>query len=322
MTKPCILVIAADGLKKFVPALGAAAAIRTHHSDAHIVLLTSKTTQSFAETSPYFDEVWTTGLQGPRDLAHLWALGKRLRGQNFACVYDLDGTRLSKRIFWLMYGLKGLPLRRKTLPWSGVIRNTALGHQNAQWNAMHTTDRWATQLAAAGISGLHKPDLSWVARKVQSFNVPFRMHEPFVLISLDPGPTSTWPVQMFKDLAHALSDERQTPVFVGFNTDARDALDLSYMCEGAVNLVDKISPEDLVFLSWAATAAIGADTGILHLTAAAACHSVVIYDRTSDPALSGQRGDSVVILRRPGLSDISVDEVMSAIRKSPKMGGI
>ena len=322
MADSYILVIAADGLKKFVPALSAAAAIRTHHNDAKIILLTSKTTRSFAETSPYFDEVWTTDLQGPRDLAHLWALRKRLHERNFACVYDLDGTPLSKRIFWLMYGLKGLPLRRKTLPWSGIIKNTALSHQNAQWNAMHTTDRWATQLAAAGISGLHKPDLSWVARNVQSFEVPFRMHKPFVLISLDPGPSSAWPVDLFKNLAGALSDERQTPVFVGFNTDPRDAVDLSYLCEGAINLVNGISPEDLVFLSWAATAAIGADNGVMHLTAAAACHSVVIYDRTSDPALSGQRGDSVVILRRPHLSDISVDEIMSAIRKSPKMGGI
>ncbi len=56
--------------------------------------------------------------------------------------------------------------------------------------------------------------------------------------------------------------------------------------------------------------------------AAATCPSVVLYDDASDPTLVGQQGDNVTILRRRRLEDISVGEVVSAIRKSSKIGGI
>ena len=322
MTKTRVLVIAAEGLERFIPALGAAAAVRTHHGDAEITLLTSESTKSFAEASPYFNEIWTTNLRGNWDFARLWALRKRLREPLFDRVYDLDASAKSKRLFWLINGLQGLPLRRKRLPWSGVIKHTALAHKSAHWNAMHSADRWAAQLAAAGISGLHRPDLSWIARNVRSFDVPFRMHEPFVLISVNAGPGSSWPTHRYGELTRSLADDGLNPVLTGFNVDPDKATDLMRIYGSAVNLMNQISPEDLVFLSWAAVAAVGPDSGVMHLTAAAACHSVVIYDGTSDPALTGQRGDSVVILRRPHLEDISIGEVISAIRKSPKIGGI
>ena len=221
-----------------------------------------------------------------------------------------------------MYGLQGLPLRRRRLPWSGVIKHTALAYKNAHRDAMHSADRWAAQLAAAGISGIHRPDLSWVARKVQSFNVPFRMQEPFALVSADAGSGSSWPITRYAELTQSLADNGLIPVLAGFRVDRSRATDLARTCGAAVNLINLVSPEDLVFLSWAAVAAAGPDNGMTHLTAVAACHSVIMYDGASDPALVGQRGDSVVILRRPHLEDISVGEVMAAIRKSPKIGVI
>lgn len=322
MTKPRVLVIAAEGLRRFIPALSAAAAIRSHHQDAEITVLTAQTTSAFAEASPYFDHVWTDDLRGGWDLTRLWALRARLRAQKFERVYDLDTSSGSTRIFWLMYGLQGLPLRRRHLPWSGSIKHTALAPETRHWDAMHTLDRWASQLTAAGISGMLRPDLSWVARNVQSFNVPFRMNEPFVLVAAESGPGGPWPVFFYADLVQTLHDEGLIPVLAGFNVPPEVSADLTRACGPAVNLINQVSPEDLVFLSWAANAAMGPDSGTMHLTAAAACHSVILYDAASDPALVGQRGDSVVILRRPRLEDISAGEVIAAIRKSPKIGGI
>jgi ADP-heptose:LPS heptosyltransferase len=148
------------------------------------------------------------------------------------------------------------------------------------------------------------------------------MHEPFVLISANAGPGSSWPAHRYGDLARTLDEENFIPVLAGFDVEAGWVTDLTRTCGSAINLMNQISAEDLVFLSWAATATVGPDNGIMHLTAAAACHSVVIHDGTSDPALTGQRGDSVVILRPSHLKDISAGEIMTAIRKSPKIGGI
>ena len=60
----------------------------------------------------------------------------------------------------------------------------------------------------------------------------------------------------------------------------------------------------------------GPDNGVMHLTAAAGCPTVVLYNGASDPALVGQRGNKVTLLRRPHLGDIPVGEVAAAARKT------
>lgn len=190
--KPRLLVISTQGLKRFVPALGAMGAIRANHRNAHIVLLTDRTTSALAGTAPYFDEIWvdpTDGvLRGIGDLRRLWELRARLRTDGFDLIFDLDGTAHTTRLFWLMYGRRALPLNREGIAWSGVIPGTALSYVDPRQSAMHLVDRWAAQLKIAGIGAVLRPDMSWVARQVQSFTVPFRMTEPFVMITGAPGP--------------------------------------------------------------------------------------------------------------------------------------
>ena len=51
-----ILVIKLGALGDFIQALGPMAAIREHHKNAHITLLTTKGFQGFAEECGYFDD--------------------------------------------------------------------------------------------------------------------------------------------------------------------------------------------------------------------------------------------------------------------------
>ena len=55
---PHILVIKLAALGDFVQALGPCAAIRQHHKDARITLLTTAPFEDLARQSGYFDEVW------------------------------------------------------------------------------------------------------------------------------------------------------------------------------------------------------------------------------------------------------------------------
>ena len=57
--------------------MGAAAAIRTHHSDATIVLLTTRPYAALMRQAPYFDEIWVD--ERPRDPRGLWRLARLLR---------------------------------------------------------------------------------------------------------------------------------------------------------------------------------------------------------------------------------------------------
>lgn len=85
------------------------------------------------------------------------------------------------------------------------------------------------------------------------------------------------------------------------------------MCPSTIDLTGKATVNELVFLAWAATAAVGPDNGVMHLMAAAGCRSVVLFNGASDPALVGQRGARVTILRRPQLSEVLIGEVLASL---------
>ena len=62
-----------------------------------------------------------------------------------------------------------------------------------------------------------------------------------------------------------------------------------------------------------ADGAVGNDTGPMHIFAAQGCRTLVLYSNASDPALCAQRGDTVTILRRERLQDLSVKDVAAAL---------
>lgn len=314
-----VLIVIASGLARLVPALGAMAAIRAAHPGAHVVALTSPSTADFVCASPYADEAWPDPARGSRDIRAWRALRARLRTRDWARVYDLDADRHSGHIFWLAYGRRALRAARGAVPWSGVIPGTALAWTDPHRPRMHVCDQWARQLQAAGIPMIPPSDLSWVARRVTAFNVPFRMSEPYVLVAADPGPGGPWP--RLAAFAAQAAGEGRVPVAIGLADPDTDpgaverVAGLADACPGLVDLVGRVSVSEMVFLMWAAAGAVGADTGVMHLAAASGCRSVILYDGRSDPARAGQRGARTTILRRPRLDDIPVAEVLAALRR-------
>ena len=97
-----ILVIKLGALGDVVQALGPMAAIRAHHRQAHIVLLTSQPFADFLRASPYVDEVWVDPRPHKLNLPGLLALRARLRGGAFERVYDLQTSDRSGLYFRLM----------------------------------------------------------------------------------------------------------------------------------------------------------------------------------------------------------------------------
>lgn len=314
-----ILVIAAGGLARFVPALGAMASIRASHTGAQVILLTAPETAGFAATAPYFDDVWTDHTAQGWDIPHILNLRRRLRATPFTRVYDLDCDGHSLFLFRLMHGF--FPKNLAAIAWSGTLPGTLLSHTDLRRTAMHLADRWALQLKTAGIPATLRPDLSWVARHVKSFTLPFRMTDPFVLVAATPGPGGTnWTPAQYGELATALGAEGQRPVLVDHRPRPDIAEQMTAHNPATIDLSGKGNLNELILLAWAATAAVGPDNGIMHLVAVAGCKSVVLYDQASDPALVGQRGSAVTILRRLRLGDIPVGEVIAAALKGRPAG--
>lgn len=307
-----ILVILTSDLSRLVPALGALAAIRASHGGARIVALTAEDLAEFVRTSPYADEVWEDGTRKSRNLKRWRDLRTRLRTRTWTRVYDLDCDRHSTHLFWLIYGRRALSAARAALPWSGAIPGTALAWTDPHRPQMHVRDQLSYQLRVAGIPVVPAPELSWVARRVTAFNVPFRMNEPYIIVAVEPGAGGPWP--RLAEFARLAATESRVLVAVGLSRP--EDFDLVIKgCPGMVDLVGKATLNELVFMAWAAAGALGANNGLMHLIAGAGCRSVVLYDAHSDPALEGQRGTRVTILRRPHLGGIPAAEVLAALKR-------
>ena len=300
-----ILVIKLAALGDFAQACGPFAAIRRHHADAHITLLTTRPFAAFAAASGWFDEVRIDDRPKTLQVKAWLELRRSLREGRFTRVYDLQTSDRSAFYFRSMG-----PGRRPE--WSGIVRGCSHPHANPRRDFMHTIERQAEQLQMAGIDDVPPPDLSWVEADIGRFGIEGR----FAL--LVPGgaahrPAKRWPAERYGDLARRLLDRGLRPVLLGTAGEAEILAAIAAACPGALDLTGATDLSDIVALARIATVAVGNDNGPMHLIAIAGCPSVVLYSRESDPALCAQRGPAVTILRRERLAELSVDEVMGAL---------
>lgn len=299
------LVIKLGALGDFVQALGPFAAIRHHHRDARVTLLTTAPFRDFAQASGYFDDVWDFGRPAAANVVGWLRLRRRLRDGNFARAYDLqtsDRSSFYYRLFW-----PGLYPE-----WSGIASGCSHPHANPDRDRMHTVERQAEQLSVAGIAKVPPADLSWADADLGRFRLPER------LALLAPGgaahrPGKRWPVENYGALARALNDRGLTPVLIGAKAEVEIMAAVRGHCRDAVDLSGHTNLVDLAALGRRAAAAVGNDTGPMHLIAGVGCRSVVLYSDDSDPALCGQRGPAVTILRRQPLAALAVSEVLGAL---------
>ncbi len=300
-----ILVIKLGALGDFVQAMGPAAAIRAHHPDVAITLLTTATFAELARRAPYFDEVWID--ERPRLLAlrGLLELRRRLRGAGFARIYDLQTSGRSSAYFHLM-GPGARP------EWSGIARGASHPHDNPRRNSMHTIERQSDQLRRAGIAAVPSADLSWAAGDVARFSLP----ERFVV--LVPGgaahrPAKRWPVAFYGELAALIAAREATPLVIGGKQEAPLGAAIAAHCPAVRDLTGQTAFTDLVGLGRSALRAVGNDTGPMHLLVAAGSPATVLFSAASDPALTAPRGNGVTVLQRPDLADLAVAEVAATL---------
>jgi len=297
-----ILVIKLGALGDFVQAFGPFAAIRVHHPDAEITLLTTRPFAEMAVASPWFDHVWVD------DKPRLWQLGKvaalraKLRGGRFTRVYDLQTSDRSGWYFRLMGG---------AVEWSGIAKGCSHPHANPRRDFMHTLDRQAEQLVLAGIEQVPSPDLAWAESDLSRFGLP----RPYALLC--PGgaphrPAKRWPASHFGELAAWLARRGVTPVLLGTDKERAEIDTIIAACPQARSLAGQTGFLDILGLGRQAWLAVGNDTGPMHLAAAAGAPSLVLFSADSNPDLCAPRG-RVEILRQSDLADLPPAAVMDKV---------
>lgn len=293
-----VLVIKLGALGDFIQALGPFAAIRCHHPANRIVLLTTSPFVPIAEASDCFDEVHSDGRPEWWQFSKTRALRNWMRRLDPVRVYDLQTSGRSSRYLKLF--------RRPRPEWSGIANGCSHPHANPARDDMHTIERQAEQLSAAGIENIPTPNLDWLDTDTNRFPVPDR----FMLIA--PGgaahrPDKRWP--HYADLARSLIEQDLTPVLLGTEAERDVTAAIHTACPGAIDLTGETNLMEIAGLARRAAGAVGNDTGPMHLIAATGCPSLVLYSSASDPALCAQRGPDVRILRKPNLADVGFEEV-------------
>ena len=300
-----VLAIKLGALGDFIQALGPIAAIRRHHVGARIDLLTTAPFAALGEACPHIDRVLVDARPAAFDVGGWLALRRSLRNGNYGRVYDLQTSDRTGWYFRLMG--PGRP------EWSGIARGCSHPHANPNRDAMHTLDRQAEQLRAAGIAHVPAPDISWARAELARF----RLAPRYVLVV--PGgsahrPAKRWPLDRYAALARDLAIRGLQPVVIGGEAERPLGQKIAARSTGAIDLTGRTSLIELCAIARGAAAAVGNDSGPMHVAAAAGVPSVVLFSAESDPKLCAPRGPHVAVLRRPEIQGLSLAEVEAALR--------
>jgi ADP-heptose:LPS heptosyltransferase len=299
-----ILVIKLGALGDFILAFPAFQAIRQHHPNAAITLLTTAPFAEVATQSGWFDRVIVD--EKPRRNPLAWLrLVRALNDGNYSRVYDLQTS-----------GRSGLYYRlfRQKPEWSGIAKGCSHPDPTPVRGAIHAADLRVNQLKAAGIDEVPAADFGW-------FTNGHRLQPAGKTVLLVPGasphrPAKRWPAERYAGLAARLQAQGLVPVVIGGPGDSDAARTIASAAPATVDLTGQTNLADIADLARDAVAAIGNDTGPMHIVAAVGCPSLVMFSAESRPHHSSPRGRDVRVLQRDDLRELSVEEVEAALKLS------
>lgn len=299
-----ILVIKLGAFGDIVLAFDAFQAIRAHHRQDRITLLTRPGYATWAKTMPWFDEVWAEPQLHWWQIRHWLAWRKTLRDAGFTRVYDLQGNDRTALYFHL-FG------RRKP-EWSGPVYGCSHPRPDFRGQRLPAFERLLRQLEAAGVPWAGPADLSWLEGDLRSFSLPN------CYVVLVPGcaphrPEKRWPASSFAALANRLRAQGIASVAVGTRSDQPTLSELTAAAPHVLNLAGRTDFGQLAALARRALAVVGNDTGPVHLMAAVGAPTVVLYSAASDPLVVRPNGPRVAWLQCPRLEDLQVDEVWALL---------
>lgn len=287
-----ILVIRHGAFGDIVLSLPAMAAIRAHHPDDEITLLTTKLYAGMLGASPWFDRIEVDAKPDWWNLPGLLRLKRQLAGFNM--VYDLQTSGRSTRYF----ALAGRP------PWSGIAKGCAFPDA-ANRETLHTRERLEQQLRLAGVPAFAPPDLSWLASPVPDLPARYAVLVPG---AAPHRPEKRFPAEKFHEVAAGLD----MPVVVVGTGGERPLAQII----GGLDLTGKTNFLQLASVFRGASLAIGNDTGPMHLAAALGVPCISLFSAASEPARTAPRypdGGWPAILRAPNLRDLPVAQVLGTL---------
>ncbi len=307
--KKKVLVIKHGALGDMIFGQASFKALREHHQNDRLILLTSSSYLELAEKSGYFDEIWIDDrkklLKSPETW---WKLLRKINKEKFERIYDLQRSHRTRWYFRLM------KLFFKSMPeWSGTAKGSSHYYATPSLYEKHILDHNKEQLAIAGIHNVAPPSLDWMKSSIQGLHLPKKY---FLLV---PGcsltqPHKRWPAEKYGEIAKKLMAHKITPVILGSDSEKEAAETIQKACPKALSLLGKTTLFQLPELARGAQGALGGDTGPLHMIALSHCPSLMLFSYSSDPRLCGPQDSISEVIFRHTLADVKVDEVWKKLR--------
>lgn len=299
-----ILVIKHGAFGDFIQSLGCLAAIRRHHPDDHITLMTTKPFEAMAHASGYVDDVHIDGRPKWYRIRRWLALRKWLNSQRFARVYDLQNSERTAMYYKLF---------SKKPEWSGIAKSASHAvPDDAERHAKHVFQAIVDQLAAADIAPVTHDDLRWMEADISSFNLP-QKYALVVAGCSAKHKAKRWPEVRYAELCNWMTDKGVTPVLLGTNDEADVTGAIKAACAACIDLTGQTSLMQIACLARGAVCAIGNDTGPIHMIAPTGCPTLGLYPGFSNPARHGPLGVRVKTIQKSKMADIEVGHVQDVL---------
>jgi len=314
MQKEKILIIRHGALGDFILSFGPFQTIRKAWPCAKITLLTTTPYIELAKESGLFDEIWVDPRPKFWQLGKIFSLWCKLSRPHFSWVYDLQTSHRSS-LYHNFFSLIG-----QKPNWSGIKSGCSHPDTNPKRSSIHTLERQKEQLALSGLKDYISGDLSFLKAPIEEF----KLTSPYLLIV--PGcaihrPEKRWPLYhkllplMIKKGIRcvALGSEHEQSLLQSLENHLTEEQKRFF-----VNLCGKTSFGHIAQLARHAAAAVGNDTGPMHIISAVHCPSLVLFSKNSNPERCAPRGNKTQIIYQKDLKDLHQKKVWDTLRSMMK----
>tara|TARA_R110002124_G_scaffold149220_1_gene315006 strand:- start:145100 stop:146068 length:969 start_codon:yes stop_codon:yes gene_type:complete len=301
-----ILVVKLSALGDFIQALGPMKAIRQHHPDAHITLMTTKAFAGFGKDCGYFDEIWIDEKPKWYNFTDWVDLSRRLNLANFARVYDLQNNDRTRMYFKFLRG----PNRPE---WVGTAKKGS--HYNGSSKRTQGTAfaGHAQTLALAGINNVSIDKLEWMDTDLSLFPI----ESPYALIVAGCAPSrpnKRWPIENFVKIAKKLTDHNIQPVLIGSESEKDINAAIKSECAQALDLTARTNLTQIGCLARDAVLSVCNDTGPAHIIGVTGCPCYVAFSsKESNPHKHAPLGENIYKFVAEDIADIHSADIWESI---------
>lgn len=299
-----ILVIKHGAFGDFIQSLGCLKAIRRHHMNDHVTLMTTAPFEGLARASGYVDDIYIDSRPKWWRIGAWVAIRRWLNAGRFDAVYDLQNSERTEKYFQL--------LEKKPL-WSGIAKGASHAvPDDAARKGKHVFQALVDQLAVAGVTPVSFDDLSWIEADIDALGLP----ERYALIIAGCSakhPKKRWPQENYIALCHWLSKRGVTPVLLGTKDEADVTVAIASACSDAMDLTGRTSLMQIAVMARKALCAVGNDTGPVHMIGPTGCPTLGLYPAFSNPMRHGPLGPNVKTIQQETMADISTGQVFDCL---------